>query len=140
LHVKSFPSELRLRRLEIFRSKLHGCYFNCFAWDHSRANCREPTNCWCYKKSGHTSSFCPRAQPSRACKSSAQATFSSSLPSCSLSEATAMERHHSFGSASTGSQAFDRRGVGERGRSREPRGSVVNYPGNPASALILHSN
>jgi hypothetical protein len=42
-----------------------------------------------------------------------------------------MERRHSVGSASAGFADFNHRGVGVRGRAREPRGSAVNYSRNP---------
>jgi hypothetical protein len=79
----------------------------------------------------HTSISCPHAESSLASKFFAQPAFSSTKPSHSHSEAAVMERRHSVGSASAGFADFNHRGVGVRGRAREPRGSAVNYSRNP---------
>jgi hypothetical protein len=117
LYAKSIPSDLRLHKLKFFQSKLQGCCFNCFARDHTRVNCREPTKCRRCKRQGHTSTLCPRAHFSHACKPFAQAAFSSTKPSRSHSEASAMEHCRLIGSASTGLDVVGYRGAGERGQS-----------------------
>jgi hypothetical protein len=42
-----------------------------------------------------------------------------------------MERRRSFGSTPLGRDMPDQRGAAPRGHAGEPRGSAVNYPGNP---------
>jgi hypothetical protein len=42
-----------------------------------------------------------------------------------------MERRHLFGFASSGHAAFGQREAAAADLAREPRGSVVNFPGNP---------
>jgi hypothetical protein len=132
LHVKSPPSAPRLQKRKVFLEKLKGRCFNYFARDHLCSHCREPTKCWRCKSVGHISPCCPSARASLVkvplSKNTSQPPISSTKQHRPTSVGASMERRCSFGSASAG---FEHRDARVRGRSREPRGSAVNYPGNP---------
>jgi hypothetical protein len=122
-----------MKRKKIFMTKLKGRCFNCFAKDHFRHICREPTKCWRCNKTGHTSPSCSLPQSNLATSTPRQNSSQNYASSFELapSIASPMDRHCSFGPTSAGIEASGPRDDGVRGRSRESRGSVVNYPDNP---------
>ncbi|TVU34994.1 hypothetical protein EJB05_16856, partial [Eragrostis curvula] len=55
-----------------YLAKMRGRCFNCLARDHQVAQCRDPTKCWCCRRSGHISYRCPTRRETAGEKASSQ--------------------------------------------------------------------
>jgi hypothetical protein len=142
-HSNSQPPAVKhqsLKRQRKFREKMSGRCFNCLSTSHRRAQCRDPTVCWKYKRIGHISSRCASSLHSAPCISSSEKAsppaasallFNLSTAHQRTRHARSMDRHRSFGGGSSGPRARPNLVGGVRERVVEPRGSAVNYLGNP---------
>jgi hypothetical protein len=108
---------------------LRGRCFNCLARDHKRVLCRDPSNYWRCKKSGHISSSCMKSHV--ACSKLSSTLPPSSHPVPPPSVEACMDHHRSFGATPMRRASSYRQDAGERNLVGEPRGNAVNYPSNP---------